>query len=154
MKNKKKSDRIIDFIALVSVIVFLTGILILIWIGFIGLKISLSGLVIFWQIVRHTSGSAQKIRNREEEEGVAKKGNVGITRQQYKDIKKKDHKQMEAFLIKFWQDGYNDGLAAAKKANVSPADIENAISGIKGMGETKVNAVMQRIYKLYEEAAE
>ncbi len=82
---------------------------------------------------------------------MAKK--VGITRQQYKDIKKKDHQQMNAFLIRFWQDGYNDGLAAAKKVNISPADIENAISGIKGMGETKVKAVMQRIYKLYEEAA-
>ena len=82
---------------------------------------------------------------------MAKK--VGITRQQYKDIKKKDHQQMNAFLIRFWQDGYNEGLAAAKKANISPADIENAISGIKGMGETKVKAVMQRIYKLYEEAA-
>lgn len=81
---------------------------------------------------------------------MAKK--VGITRQQYKDIKKKDHQQMNAFLIRFWQDGYNEGLAAAKKTNISPADIENAISGIKGMGETKVNAVMQRIYKLYEEA--
>lgn len=79
--------------------------------------------------------------------------NVGITRQQYKDIKKKDHQQMNAFLIRFWQDGYNDGLAAAKKANVSPADIENAISNIKGIGETKVKAVMQKIYKLYEEAA-
>ena len=82
---------------------------------------------------------------------MAKK--VGITRQQYKDIKKKDHQQMNAFLIRFWQDGYNEGLAAAKKTNISPADIENAISGINGMGETKVKAVMQRIYKLYEEAA-
>lgn len=82
---------------------------------------------------------------------MAKK--IGITRKQYKDIKKKDHQQMNTFLIRFWQDGYNDGLAAAKKVNVSPADIENAISGIKGMGETKVKAVMQRIYKLYEEAA-
>lgn len=79
---------------------------------------------------------------------MAKK--VEITRQQYKDIKRKDHQQMEAFLIRFWQDGYNDGLKAAKKANIPPADIENAISGIKGMGETKVKAVMQRIYKLYE----
>lgn len=43
---------------------------------------------------------------------MAKK--VGITRQQYKDIKKKDHQQMNAFLIRFWQDGYNDGLAAAE----------------------------------------
>lgn len=81
---------------------------------------------------------------------MAKK--VGITRQQYKDIKKKDHQQMNAFLIRFWQDGYNEGLAAAKKTNISPADIENAISGIKGMGETKVKAVMRVIYRLYEEA--
>lgn len=79
---------------------------------------------------------------------MAKK--IGITRQQYKDIKRKDHQQMEAFLIRFWQDGYNDGLKAAKKANVSPADIEDAISGIKGIGKTKVKAVMQRIYKLHE----
>ena len=43
---------------------------------------------------------------------MAKK--AGITRQQYKDIKKKDHQQMNAFLIRFWQDGYNDGLAAAE----------------------------------------
>jgi len=77
---------------------------------------------------------------------------AGITRQQYKDIKRKDHQQMNAFLIRFWQDGYNDGLEAAKKAGVSPADIENAIRGIRGIGEAKVKAVMQRIYKLYEEA--
>ena len=76
-----------------------------------------------------------------------------ITRQQYKDIKRKDHQQMNAFLLKFWQDGYNDGLAAGKKANVSLADIENAIRGIKGMGEARVAAVMQKIYKLYEEVA-
>lgn len=81
---------------------------------------------------------------------MAKK--IGITREQYKNIKKKDHKQMEAFLIRYWQDGYIDGIAAAKKANITPADIEKAISSIKGMGETKVNAVMQRIFKLYEEA--
>lgn len=84
---------------------------------------------------------------------MAKCGNAGITRQQYKNIKKKDHKQMDAFLIRFWQDGYNNGMAAAKKANVSPADIEKAIRGIKGMGEVRVDAVMQRVYKLYEEAA-
>ncbi len=83
---------------------------------------------------------------------MAKK--VGITRQQYKDIKKKDHQQMNAFLIRFWQDGYNDGLAAGKKSNVSSADIENAIRGIKGMGEMRVKAVMQRVYKLYEAVTE
>lgn len=74
----------------------------------------------------------------------------GITRQQYKDIKKKDHQQMNEFLIRFWQDGYNDGLKAARKATISPEQIEKEIREIRGMGETRVNAVMQRIYNLYE----
>lgn len=78
---------------------------------------------------------------------------AGITRQQYKDIKRKDHQQMNDFLIKFWQDGYSEGLAAGKKISVSPADIEKAVSGIKGMGTVKVKAVMQAINSLYEEAA-
>lgn len=82
---------------------------------------------------------------------MAKK--IGITRQQYKDIKRKDHQQMNDFLVKFWQDGYSEGLAAAKKSNVLPTDIEKAISGIKGIGETKIKVVMQAIYKLYEGAA-
>jgi hypothetical protein len=77
----------------------------------------------------------------------------GLNRKQYKIIKAYDHKQMESFVTNIYNEGRNDGIEEAKKANIKPADIENAISGIKGMGETKVNAVMQRIYKLYEEAA-
>ncbi|MCI8483489.1 MAG: hypothetical protein HFH41_04015 [Lachnospiraceae bacterium] len=76
---------------------------------------------------------------------------IGITRQQYKDLKKKDHQQMNAFLLRFWQDGYKEGMTAAKKASVSPAEIEKAISGIKGMGEARRKAVMQQVYKLYKE---
>lgn len=75
---------------------------------------------------------------------------IGITRKQYKNIKQKDHQEMNAFLVRWWQDGYKEGLAA-KKAKVSPADIEKAIREVKGMGEARVSAVMQRIYKLYEE---
>ena len=81
-----------------------------------------------------------------------KKNKMGITRQQYKDIKQKDRRQMNNFIIRVWQDGYNDGLSA-KKNVVSPEDIENAIRGVRGMGETRVDAVMRQIYKLYEEAA-
>lgn len=81
--------------------------------------------------------------------GTGKK--IGITRQQYKDIKRKDHQQMNVFLLKFWQDGYKEGFAAAKKENVSPGDIETAIRNIKGMGEKRLNAVMQKIYNLYQE---
>lgn len=79
---------------------------------------------------------------------------LGITRQQWKNIKKKDHKEMEVFLIQFYQDAYNDGMKAAKKANISPADIETAIKDLKGVGEMKQKAIMQRIYKLYEEVTQ
>lgn len=79
---------------------------------------------------------------------------VGITRQQYKDLKRKDHRQMNAFLIKFWQDGYGEGMAAAKKANIPPAAIEKAIRGVRGIGDVKANAIMREVYKLYGEARE
>lgn len=75
---------------------------------------------------------------------------TGITRQQYKELKKKDHQQMNDFLLRFWQDGYREGLAAGKKSDVTLKDMEKAIRSIKGMGETRVNAVMQQVYRLYE----
>ena len=79
-----------------------------------------------------------------------------ITRQQYKNIKKMDHVQMSDFFTRVWQDGFNDGIKAGKKnrAAVKPGDIEKAIAGLKGIGEVKLKAIMQQVYKLYEEARE
>ena len=80
-----------------------------------------------------------------------------ITRQQYKNIKKMDHVQMSDFFTRVWQDGFNDGIKAGKKnraAAVKPGDIEKAIAGLKGIGEVKLKAIMQQVYKLYEEAGE
>ena len=77
-----------------------------------------------------------------------------ITREQYKNIKKMDHVQMSVFYTRVWQDGFNDGVKAAKKnkaAAVKPVDIEKALQGLKGIGEVKLKAIMQRIYNLYEE---
>lgn len=80
-----------------------------------------------------------------------------ITRQQYKNIKKMNHVQMSDFFTRVWQDGFNDGIRAGKKNRataVKPGDIENAIAGLKGIGEVKLKAIMQQVYKLYEEARE
>ena len=80
-----------------------------------------------------------------------------ITRSQYKEIKKKDHAQMSDFLTRVWQNGFNDGLKQAKKskaAAVKQGDIEKAIANVKGIGEVKLKAIMQQVYKLYEEASE
>ncbi|MCI8483488.1 MAG: hypothetical protein HFH41_04010 [Lachnospiraceae bacterium] len=45
--NKEKIDRIINAIAALSVIIFLIGAIIAIWIGTIGIKILLSAVVVF-----------------------------------------------------------------------------------------------------------
>lgn len=78
-----------------------------------------------------------------------------ITREQYKNIKRMDHVQMSDFYTRVWQDGFNDGIKQGKKnraAAVKPGDIEKVIASLKGIGEVKLKAIMQRIYKLYEEA--
>lgn len=92
-------------------------------------------------------------KKRKEREGTEemKAGKTGITRQQYKDLKKKDHRQVNDLLARLWMDGYSEGMAA-KKVRVTPEEIEREIRKIRGMGETRVNAVMGRICKLYEEA--
>ena len=77
-----------------------------------------------------------------------------ITRQQYKNIKRMNHIQMSDFYTRVWQDGFNDGIKQRKKnreAAIKPGDIEKAIAGLKGIGEVKLKAIMQQVYKLYEE---
>lgn len=76
-----------------------------------------------------------------------------ITNEQYRDIKKKNHKQLNDYILRIWQDGYNSGVMAARKGKattVKPTDIENALGQIKGLGEMNIKVIMQQIYKLYE----
>lgn len=76
----------------------------------------------------------------------------GLTRDQYKAIKKKDHNQMATMITEIYNEGRNDGIKEAKAARIAPTDIEKAIAGVSGIGEKKLDAIMQTIYKLYEEA--
>lgn len=76
----------------------------------------------------------------------------GLTRDQYKAIKKKDHNQMATMITEIYNEGRNDGIKEAKAARIAPADIEKTVAAVKGIGETKLKAIMEGIYKLYEEA--
>ena len=76
----------------------------------------------------------------------------GLTRDQYKAIKKNDHNQMAQLLTEIYNEGRNDGIKDAKEKRISPADIEKAIAGVKGVGEAKLAAIMKEVYRLYEEA--
>ena len=76
-----------------------------------------------------------------------------ISREKYKEIKKMDHTEMSDFFTGVWQLGYDHRKKEEKaenKAAVTLEAIKEAIKGIKGIGEVKLNAIMDNIYKLYE----
>ncbi|MEY8518609.1 hypothetical protein AALC25_17260 [Lachnospiraceae bacterium 29-84] len=75
-----------------------------------------------------------------------------INREQYKRVKRMDHKQMEDFIFNMYNEGYNDGKAAAEP-RVKPSDIASALIGIKGVGAKKAADIMEVVNRLYERGA-
>lgn len=73
----------------------------------------------------------------------------GIAREQYKNIKKMDHKKMETFMVNLYNEGFNDGKHAADTKRVKPSDIAVAISEVKGVGTKKVTEIMTTINELF-----
>ncbi|RKI44324.1 hypothetical protein D7V86_19910 [bacterium D16-51] len=47
MKNKEKIDKIINTVAIIAIISFFVGAMVAIWIGFVGVKVLLSAVVLF-----------------------------------------------------------------------------------------------------------
>lgn len=82
---------------------------------------------------------------------MAKK--AGITRDQYKSIKRMDHKQMETFITNLYNEGYEDGKEAAGK-RIKSSDIAVAIMEVPGIGTKKAADIMAAVNKLYERGAE
>ena len=74
MKDKKRLDRIIDNVAIAAIIAILIGIIIAIWVGFIGIKILLSGIVLLGADFALFSWDAMARREREKREG-GRRGN-------------------------------------------------------------------------------
>ena len=78
---------------------------------------------------------------------MAKK--FGITREQYKNVKRMDHKQMETFMINLYNEGFNDGEEAAATKRVKPSDIAVAITEVKGIGAKKAAEIMAAVNELF-----
>lgn len=74
---------------------------------------------------------------------------MNLNRKQYKDIKRMDHKQMENFVVKLYNEGYNEGKKVAKPKG-SLSEIEAAIIKIKGVGRKKADEIIAAIKQLYE----
>ena len=84
---------------------------------------------------------------------MSKKSKNLISRDKYKEIKRMDHVSMSEFYTKVWQEGFDSGIKAnkeEKKAAVTPEDIREVIKDIKGIGETKIKAIMEQIGALFK----
>ncbi len=76
-----------------------------------------------------------------------------LNRQQYKSVKRMDHKQMEDFICNMYNEGYADGKAAAEP-KIKPSDIASVLIEIKGIGTKKAAEIMAAVNKLYERGTE
>ena len=74
---------------------------------------------------------------------------IKLNREQYKNVKRMDHKQMETFVVNMYNAGYEDGKKTAG-SRVKPSDIAVAISEIKGIGTKKAAEIMAAVNKLCE----
>ena len=68
-----------------------------------------------------------------------------LTRKMYKDIKKKDHQQMNDFLTRYYINGFNDGLKSAK---IDYDVLKEVLLSIKGIGAVKADAVINKLKEL------
>ena len=71
-----------------------------------------------------------------------------LTRKVYKDIKKKDHQQMNDFLKTLYKLGFDDGLASA---TIDYDVLKKVLLDVKGIGLVKADAVINRLKELDKE---
>ena len=71
-----------------------------------------------------------------------------LTRKVYKDIKKKDHQQMNDFLKTLYKLGFDDGLASS---SIDYDVLKKVLLEVKGIGVVKADAVISRLKELDKE---
>ena len=71
-----------------------------------------------------------------------------LTRKMYKDIKKKDHQQMNDYLKNLYKFAFDDGLASA---STDYDVLKKVLLEVKGIGVVKAEAVINRLKELDKE---
>lgn len=71
---------------------------------------------------------------------------VDINRKMYKKIKSMDRREMSDYVCNV----YKEGVTAGIKRMVTPEQINEEIKKVKGIGEVKRQAIMEKITQLYE----
>lgn len=69
------------------------------------------------------------------------------TRAQYKDAKKFDHAQFDAFCTRIYAEGYKDGRDSVAGADIN--EVMAAIGNIKGVGTKKLEDIRAAIEKIF-----
>lgn len=72
-------------------------------------------------------------------------GNTGhvLRREDYKRVKKMDRTQFEGFCKTLYLEGYQDGRNSVPGIDIT--QVKEAIAGTKGIGETRLQAIMNSI---------
>lgn len=70
-----------------------------------------------------------------------------ITRRQYKEIKKMDRQEMEAFLVKIYHQGFQDGAEAGDNADFKIKLVE-VLENTKGIGPKLFDRVMETVKEM------
>ena len=68
-----------------------------------------------------------------------------LTRKVYKDIKKKDHQQMNDYMTALYKQGFDDGLASA---TIDYDVLKKVLLEVKGIGAVKADAVINKLKEL------
>lgn len=66
-----------------------------------------------------------------------------LNREQYKRVKRMDHKQMEDFICNIYNERYADGKAAAEP-KIKSCDIATVLNDIKGVSTKKPPRLWRR----------
>ena len=71
-----------------------------------------------------------------------------LTRKVYKDIKKKDHQQMNDYMTELYKLGFDDGLASA---SIDYDVLKKVLLEVKGIGVVKAEAVINKLKEIEKE---
>jgi hypothetical protein len=70
-----------------------------------------------------------------------------VNRNTYKEIKKYDHQQMEAFLTKVYKNGYMDG----RDSGIAIEDVLATMKQVKGVGPATLKKLSEAMEREFDE---
>lgn len=68
-----------------------------------------------------------------------------LNRKVYKDLKKKDHQQMNDFIATVYKQGFDEGL---KSASINYEVLKEVLLSVKGIGLVKADTVINKLKEM------